>query len=66
MSARSDGRMMWAGAGLAIGSGIGAVFGLIIAGGVGIALGAAFGAAIGLVVGSAVDAGRRKREPQEE
>lgn len=64
MNDRSDNRMVWAGAGLAIGAGIGTTFGLIIAGGIGIALGATFGAAIGLVIGSAIDANQQKKERQ--
>ena len=65
MSNGKDNRMVWAGAGLAIGAGIGMTFGLIVAGGIGIALGAAFGAATGLVAGSALDASQRKKERRE-
>lgn len=59
--------MVWPGAGLVIGSGIGIAFGVIFAGGTGVALGAAFGGGIGLVVGSLVDAILlRKGGPEEQ
>ncbi|MFN3218715.1 MAG: hypothetical protein ACE367_19645 [Acidimicrobiales bacterium] len=56
-------QMIWAGAGLVIGAGVGTTLGLIIAGGVGIAFGTTFGAAAGLVAGSAIDAARRRPPP---
>lgn len=66
MRDRSNGRMLWAGAGLAIGAGIGMTFGLILAGGIGIALGAAFGAGLGLVAGSALDANLRETDRRDD
>lgn len=43
----------YAGAGLAIGSGIGSIFGMLLF--ENLAMGAGFGAAMGLIVGAAID-----------
>jgi hypothetical protein len=66
MSDPGGNRMLWAGAGLVIGAGIGITFGLIVAGGAGIALGAAFGAAFGLIAGSVLDGVQQGDGRQEE
>lgn len=60
MTHERDGPMLWAGAMLVIGGGVGATVGLLVSGGIGIALGGAFGAGIGLVVGASIDSYRQR------
>jgi len=48
----------YAGAGLAIGAGVGMIFGLLLF--ENLALGSAIGAGVGLVVGAAIDAHERR------
>ena len=48
----------YAGAGLAIGAGVGMIFGLLLF--ENLALGSAIGAAVGLVMGAAIDAHERR------